>query len=354
MIVKNEVHIVAEVLDAVAPYVSSWVIVDTGSDDGTQDVIRNHMDSLGIPGELHERPWRDFGLGEPNRGAFPRQGHADYIWVMDADDTIVGTPRLHPADRRHLPDALLRRQRRLLGRAVVPRRGARALAGRHPRVRQVGRLLRRVVRLEGDYNIEGSSASLPATFPGRSTRATAICCWRSSNATPRMPGQLSTWPRVTSVWPIWSMRRWYAAANPELGGWDEEVGYSLSSSRCRWSNSMSRGRTFRMPTCGPGCSDRPAPSRCMPSPAGVAPIGATGSATCSPSAPPTSHSPSRRHCLSADASMLANSVSWQCALRGSTSMPRPSRCAVTCWPVDRVPDDDRQGSRATATCPRRR
>jgi hypothetical protein len=35
--------------------------VDTGSDDGTQDVIRNHMARLGIPGELYERPWRNFG-----------------------------------------------------------------------------------------------------------------------------------------------------------------------------------------------------------------------------------------------------------------------------------------------------
>jgi glycosyltransferase involved in cell wall biosynthesis len=61
MIVKNEAHIVHETLDSVAPYISSWVIVDTGSHDGTQDLIANHMARLGIPGELHERPWRNFG-----------------------------------------------------------------------------------------------------------------------------------------------------------------------------------------------------------------------------------------------------------------------------------------------------
>ena len=92
MIVRNEAHIVHEVLDAVASCITSWVIVDTGSDDGTQDVIRKHMAGLGIPGELHERPWRNYGH---NRSEALRlaQGHGDYIWVMDADDTVMGAQR---------------------------------------------------------------------------------------------------------------------------------------------------------------------------------------------------------------------------------------------------------------------
>ncbi|MEE6179620.1 glycosyltransferase family 2 protein, partial [Mycobacterium sp. 050134] len=91
MIVKNEAHVVAETLDSVAPYISSWVIVDTGSTDGTQDLIRDQMARLGIPGELHERPWLNFGH---NRGEALNlaQGHGDYIWVIDADDMVVGTP----------------------------------------------------------------------------------------------------------------------------------------------------------------------------------------------------------------------------------------------------------------------
>ena len=91
MIVKNEAHVVAEALDSVAPYISSWVIVDTGSTDGTQDVIRKHMARLGIPGELHERPWRDFGHNRTEALKLA-QGHGDYIWVSDADDIVVGTP----------------------------------------------------------------------------------------------------------------------------------------------------------------------------------------------------------------------------------------------------------------------
>lgn len=91
MIVRNEAHIVREVLDCAAPYVSSWVIVDTGSHDGTQDVIREHMAGLGIPGELFERPWRDFGHNR-TEALNLAAGRADYIWVIDADDLVVGTP----------------------------------------------------------------------------------------------------------------------------------------------------------------------------------------------------------------------------------------------------------------------
>jgi glycosyltransferase involved in cell wall biosynthesis len=91
MIVRNEAHVVTEVLDAVAPYIKTWVIVDTGSTDGTQDLIRTHLARHGVSGELHERPWRNFGHNRTEALALA-QGHADYVWVMDADDTIVGAP----------------------------------------------------------------------------------------------------------------------------------------------------------------------------------------------------------------------------------------------------------------------
>ena len=94
MIVRNEAHIVREVLDSVAPFIASWVIVDTGSDDGTQNVISAHMADLGIPGEIHERPWHDFGRNRTEALTLAR-GHSDYIWVIDADDLLVGTPNFN-------------------------------------------------------------------------------------------------------------------------------------------------------------------------------------------------------------------------------------------------------------------
>ncbi len=90
MIVRNEAHVVSEVLDCVAPYITTWVIVDTGSEDGTQKVILEHLANQGIPGELFERPWQNFGYNR-SEALELAAGRADYIWVIDADDLVIGT-----------------------------------------------------------------------------------------------------------------------------------------------------------------------------------------------------------------------------------------------------------------------
>ena len=61
MIVKNETHIIKECFDSVYKFIDYWVIVDTGSTDGTQELIKNYFAEKGIPGELIERPWVSFG-----------------------------------------------------------------------------------------------------------------------------------------------------------------------------------------------------------------------------------------------------------------------------------------------------
>jgi len=89
MIVKNETHIIKECLDSIYKYVDYWVIVDTGSTDGTQELIKNFFAEKGIPGELHERPWVSFG---DNRTEALQlcDGKADWAWMIDADDYVEG------------------------------------------------------------------------------------------------------------------------------------------------------------------------------------------------------------------------------------------------------------------------
>ena len=59
MIVKDEARGIVQTLESVKPYIDRWTILDTGSTDGTQDLVRATLD--GLPGELHEEPFVDFG-----------------------------------------------------------------------------------------------------------------------------------------------------------------------------------------------------------------------------------------------------------------------------------------------------
>ncbi len=89
MIVRDEEHVIRETLDSVAPHIDRWVIVDTGSVDATIATIESHMARKGIPGDLHQRPWRDFGSNRTEALELCA-GKGDYIWVIDADDLVVG------------------------------------------------------------------------------------------------------------------------------------------------------------------------------------------------------------------------------------------------------------------------
>lgn len=89
MIVKDEARVIERGLASVKPFIHYWVIVDTGSGDGTQDIIRRFM--ADIPGELHERPWQDFGHNRSEAMALAR-GKGDYVLVMDADNLFHAPP----------------------------------------------------------------------------------------------------------------------------------------------------------------------------------------------------------------------------------------------------------------------
>gem|GEM_PF-264074 len=86
MIVRNESRIIERCLNSVRSLIDHWVIVDTGSTDGTQAIIRECLRDL--PGELTERPWVDFAHNRSEALELAR-GKSDYILVMDADEVLV-------------------------------------------------------------------------------------------------------------------------------------------------------------------------------------------------------------------------------------------------------------------------
>ena len=89
MIVKNEKDNMLPLFENIKGKFDYWCIVDTGSTDGTQQIIRDYFAANPVPGELHERPWVNFGVNRTE--AFNlADGHGDYMWVLDADDRIHG------------------------------------------------------------------------------------------------------------------------------------------------------------------------------------------------------------------------------------------------------------------------
>lgn len=94
MIVKDEAHVVERCLSSVRDHVDWWVVADTGSTDGTQDVVRRAL--AGVPGELVERPWIDFGHNRQEvldlartRAASTSDAYA--LWI-DADEQLLDAP----------------------------------------------------------------------------------------------------------------------------------------------------------------------------------------------------------------------------------------------------------------------
>ena len=91
MIVKDESHIITEAFESVRGFIDTWCIVDTGSTDGTQDLIRSYFAEANIPGTLHEREWVNFAINRSQSLQLARDT-ADYSFVLDADDLVVGQP----------------------------------------------------------------------------------------------------------------------------------------------------------------------------------------------------------------------------------------------------------------------
>jgi hypothetical protein len=95
MIVKDESHIIEETLKKLTNIIDFdyWVISDTGSTDGTQDIITKFFRDKNIPGELFNDQWKDFGYNR-TLALYEAYKKTEYLLIFDADDEIKGQFRL--------------------------------------------------------------------------------------------------------------------------------------------------------------------------------------------------------------------------------------------------------------------
>jgi GR25 family glycosyltransferase involved in LPS biosynthesis len=223
MIVRDEAHIVTETLDSVASHIEALVVVDTGSSDGTVAVIHDWMEEHGVRGEIHERRWRDFGHNR-SEALELAQGWADYIWVIDADDLVVGNLDLSGL---RADSYLLRFGGELrYWRKQIFRDGLRwryeGLVHEYP----VCPDLTDEERLEGDYYIE--SRRLGAR--GRSADTYRRDCAVLHEALERNPDDArATFYLAQSYYDSGDHERaleWYTR-RAAMGGWGEEIFQSL-------------------------------------------------------------------------------------------------------------------------------
>ena len=91
--VQNEAPIIERMLETAVDYIDFWVIVDNGSTDGTQDIIKNFFIKEGIPGELYQSEigWKGHGVNRQHAWDFlcSTNHGCDYILRMDADEGLI-------------------------------------------------------------------------------------------------------------------------------------------------------------------------------------------------------------------------------------------------------------------------
>lgn len=90
MIVKNEAHVIQRCLDSVKRLLDYVLIVDTGSDDGTPEVINNWLKENNMTGEVVYESWKNFAYNRTFALQKLREKtDIDYAFMIDADEILV-------------------------------------------------------------------------------------------------------------------------------------------------------------------------------------------------------------------------------------------------------------------------
>jgi glycosyltransferase involved in cell wall biosynthesis len=94
IIVKNESKVIERMLNTVWPILDYYCVIDTGSTDGTQDIIRNFFKEKGIPGEVIDYEWKNFEDAR-NKALQSVKGKCDFGFWIDADEQLIIDPKFN-------------------------------------------------------------------------------------------------------------------------------------------------------------------------------------------------------------------------------------------------------------------
>lgn len=95
IIVKNESQVIERMLNSVYPILDYYCIVDTGSTDGTQEIITNFFNSKGIEGILVQHEWKNFedarnkALQETKKFLNDKKVENGFGYWQDADEELI-------------------------------------------------------------------------------------------------------------------------------------------------------------------------------------------------------------------------------------------------------------------------
>jgi len=91
--VQNESKIIRKMLESVYDYIDYWVIVDNGSEDETQEIIKDFFKEKEIDGILHQSEigWKGHGINRQYAWDFlnKTKHNCDFILRIDADEKLV-------------------------------------------------------------------------------------------------------------------------------------------------------------------------------------------------------------------------------------------------------------------------